>query len=236
MLFSNKLLAGTAVVLALAGPAFAQTTAPSDMDNTQPPAAAEQPLGQDHNGMNADKVDTDSVDAGEMKPGKDKARKADSNPVDGMQDTTVTGSAALTDDSLPTEPILTVQTSGQIVSDDIIGTDVRNATDDSIGTIDALVIDDQNRVVAGIVSVGGFLGIGAKDVAVNWKEFTFQLEEDVAVVSLDRETLENAPAFRERAEVKAEYRIEDRDQGAENRQDRLRKSAEPPLSADPDAE
>jgi sporulation protein YlmC with PRC-barrel domain len=86
---------------------------------------------------------------------------------------------------------------GQMTSDQIIGMDVRNEQNENIGTIDALVFDDKNQIVAGVVSVGGFLGMGAKSVAVEWDRFEFRQAENemVAVVSATKEQLEAAPAY-----------------------------------------
>jgi hypothetical protein len=49
---------------------------------------------------------------------------------------------------------------------DLRGTRVYAANNESIGDISDLLLDGQGRVVAAIVGVGGFLGIGQKDVAL----------------------------------------------------------------------
>ena len=49
---------------------------------------------------------------------------------------------------------------------DLRGTRVYGSNNESIGDISDLLIDKQGQVVAAIVGVGGFLGIGQKDVAV----------------------------------------------------------------------
>jgi PRC-barrel domain len=193
-----RFLAGSALALALAAPAFAQSSSDqmSSSDQTQqPPAAVE----QSGNGTQAP-----AAGSGSAFDSNAPALKSTMDDKPAATDPLKAADAAA--DGLPTDPILTTQKVGQTVSDDIIGMDVRNPEDEKIGTIDALVIDKRNRVVAGIVSVGGFLGIGAKDVAVNWKEFTFQPEEKVAMVSLSRQQLENAPEFRDREDVAAQVK------------------------------
>lgn len=193
-----RFLTTSAIVLALATPAFAQ----SATDQTeQPPAAMEE--GTEH--LQAPESDTGMTGSGTTMDADAPTLKntLTDKPVDPLKKTR---SAAA--DDLPAEPILTAQTPGQMVSDEIIGMDVRNPENESIGTIDALVVDKRNRVVAGIVSVGGFLGIGAKEVAVNWKQFKFQPDEEVAMVKLSRVQLEEAPAFRETDEVQAQLEID----------------------------
>jgi hypothetical protein len=49
---------------------------------------------------------------------------------------------------------------------DLRGTRVYGSNNESIGDISDLLLDRQGRVVAAIIGVGGFLGIGQKDVAV----------------------------------------------------------------------
>lgn len=224
-----RFLTTSAIVLALAAPAFAQ----SGTDQTEkPPAAMEQGTDQlqapesyqTENGTTGTGTTMES-DAPTLK------NTLTDKPVDPLKKTR---SAAA--DDLPTEPILTEQKASQMVSDEIIGMDVRNPENESIGTIDALVVDKRNRVVAGIVSVGGFLGIGAKEVAVNWKQFKFQPEEEVAVVSLSRVQLEEAPAFRETDEVQAQLEMENQRREVEKQQDRFEDQAEPPVDGTPATE
>jgi hypothetical protein len=55
---------------------------------------------------------------------------------------------------------------GQVMASDLRGTRVYSSNNESIGDISDLLLDRQGQVVAAIVGVGGFLGIGQKDVAV----------------------------------------------------------------------
>jgi hypothetical protein len=119
---------------------------------------------------------------------------------------------------MPSEQFLTSQDDKQMVSYEVIGASVQNPEEESIGTIDALLFNEDDRIVAGIVSVGGFLGIGAKNVAVNWSEFQFQPENKIAVVKLSREQLEAAPAFEDRQQQQAQAETEQRRREAEQRQ------------------
>jgi hypothetical protein len=48
----------------------------------------------------------------------------------------------------------------------IIGTSVRNSTGDKVGTIDDLLLGSDSKVNYAVLSVGGFLGIGDRLVAV----------------------------------------------------------------------
>ena len=65
---------------------------------------------------------------------------------------------------------MTQQQTGEMLAQDIIGTNVRNAQNESIGSVSDLVLDDKGQLKGAVVSVGGFLGIGDKKVAVPWDQ------------------------------------------------------------------
>ena len=59
------------------------------------------------------------------------------------------------------------------------------------------------------MSVGGFLGMGAKEVALSWNELDVRPEERVVEVDLTREQLELAPSFKDRDTILAEQQAEE---------------------------
>lgn len=84
-------------------------------------------------------------------------------------------------------------------ADKILGAQVYNSADESIGTIDDLIVEPGDRVVYAIVSVGGFLGIGERLVAVPFDRFSFQKrDDDMRMVLADstKTQLEAMPEFR----------------------------------------
>lgn len=71
---------------------------------------------------------------------------------------------------------------------------------DDIGEINELVISPEGNVIAVIVGVGGFLGLGEKDVAMDMKQIHIMREADDAddiflVVKSSSDALKEAPAF-----------------------------------------
>lgn len=87
----------------------------------------------------------------------------------------------------------------------VIGKNVQNAQGENLGEIDDLLIDKDGSIRAAVVSVGGFLGVGDRNVAIDWKEVSFSPQGDTITVNLTKEELQNAPEFREeRAERPAE--------------------------------
>jgi sporulation protein YlmC with PRC-barrel domain len=68
-----------------------------------------------------------------------------------------------------------------------------------IGDINNLVVGAEGDVVAAVIGVGGFLGIGEKSVAVGYNDLEWQTNpngDDVLVVATTREQLESAPEFK----------------------------------------
>ena len=56
------------------------------------------------------------------------------------------------------------------LASDIYKADVYDNAEDKIGTVTDLIVDNNGNVTTAVVSVGGLLGVGAKDVAVPFKE------------------------------------------------------------------
>jgi hypothetical protein len=55
----------------------------------------------------------------------------------------------------------------------LIGTTVVGANNESIGDVNDILLDRNGQAVAVVVGVGGFLGIGEKDVAVAFDQLEF---------------------------------------------------------------
>lgn len=82
-------------------------------------------------------------------------------------------------------------------ANDLIGETVTNRSNDAkIGSISDLVLSEDGQVVSVIVGVGGFLGIGKKDVAISWDEVersqSTDSEDYVLSVDKDEQWLKDA--------------------------------------------
>ena len=56
----------------------------------------------------------------------------------------------------------------------LIGRNVMNSAGEILGDIEDIIIDEQGQVVAVIIGVGGFLGIGEKGVGVRYTDLQFE--------------------------------------------------------------
>jgi sporulation protein YlmC with PRC-barrel domain len=102
--------------------------------------------------------------------------------------------------------IIAVQEEGQLLAGELIGTDIVNAEDETIGEITDLLMGEDGSVIGSVVSVGGFLGIGAKEVALPQSEIQFRRDENgelIAAIPVTREELEAGPDFTTREEAVA---------------------------------
>lgn len=76
----------------------------------------------------------------------------------------------------------------------IIGTKVVNSAGESVGSVDDLVVREKDQVVMAVLSVGGFLGIGDRKVAVPWNELTFGQNRTITY-NVSKEQLRAQPEF-----------------------------------------
>ncbi|WP_210049250.1 PRC-barrel domain-containing protein [Neorhizobium petrolearium] len=104
---------------------------------------------------------------------------------------------------------LTEQTETQISANDYIGKPIYNAEDKSIGDVNDLIMEENGGIVAAVVGVGGFLGIGEKDVAVPMDKITMTRDaennNEVRLTTTETaEALKAAPEFKTLADQQAE--------------------------------
>jgi sporulation protein YlmC with PRC-barrel domain len=95
---------------------------------------------------------------------------------------------------------LTEQAADQVSANTYIGQPVYNGQNESIGNVNDLVMKKDGGLVAAVIGVGGFLGIGEKNVAVPMDKVTVaQNTQDGSVkltTSETAETLKAAPEFK----------------------------------------
>jgi sporulation protein YlmC with PRC-barrel domain len=77
----------------------------------------------------------------------------------------------------------------------VIGTSVKDASGERIGSIEDIVLDKlSNNIVFAIVGFGGFLGMGEKYHPIPWSSLKYDEREGGYVVNFTRDVLEAAPA------------------------------------------
>jgi len=107
--------------------------------------------------------------------------------------------SAIAQSGSPNGNFVTVQPADQWLATQFLGQAVTNAAGETIGDINDLLFDKTGRIANVVIGVGGFLGIGEKNVAIPYN--TLQITADpngkrVVKVPLSRERLNAAPDFK----------------------------------------
>ena len=90
--------------------------------------------------------------------------------------------------------VATLSTTGYRASK-LLKSDVYNQDGEKIGSIDDFIVGGENEVSFAIISVGGFLGMGDRLVAIPAKLFTSNKEHQVVLAKASKQDLEALPAF-----------------------------------------
>jgi hypothetical protein len=95
---------------------------------------------------------------------------------------------------------VTQQTSDQWLATRFKGTDVIGSNNERIGDVSDILFDRNGKIMAYVIGVGGFLGIGSKDVALEPSAFQVESATDKDELKLKlamtRDELKNAPEFK----------------------------------------
>ncbi len=85
-----------------------------------------------------------------------------------------------------------------IQASDLMGAEVATTADENVGEVTDLIIDNNGQVVAISVSVGGFLGMGERNVAIGWDDVTKSGASEELELRIDatRESLRAAPEYK----------------------------------------
>ena len=90
------------------------------------------------------------------------------------------------------------QRADQNLASNLIGMTVHGAADEKLGEINDLVLDRNGNVSAAVIGVGGFLGVGQKDVAVPFQAVEVSRSADGKerlVLRRTKDGLKAAPTF-----------------------------------------
>jgi sporulation protein YlmC with PRC-barrel domain len=115
----------------------------------------------------------------------------------GLAATALMTGAAMAQTSTTTTPTppaqgSTAQASGQLLTQmspdmmrgsKLMGVDVYGSDNQKIGDIDEVLVDKQGKIQAVVVGVGGFLGIGEKDIAVRYEQVQWMSPQEVQAAS-----------------------------------------------------
>ena len=84
---------------------------------------------------------------------------------------------------------------GQAQAQELIGADVKNAENETIGEVESVALDQSGMVSNIIVSVGGFLGMGTRDVALSWNDLQVAEGGQSVTTTMTKDQLKNMPEY-----------------------------------------
>lgn len=183
----KKILATTALSALLVSPALAQDT--TDPDAIDPPAMEETTPEQGTDPL----LDSEPMDD----PLDDPA-----DPLEAPEDPLGAPETEAPETDMPDMPEATdpgADVGGAtVMADDVIGADLVDFEGNSIATVDDVVMDTTGEIESVLVDVGGFLGFGARTVAIPLADITIDTDADgdtVLRTALSSDDLENLPEY-----------------------------------------
>jgi len=95
----------------------------------------------------------------------------------------------------PNLTVATVKMDGGVRASKVIGAAVIGANNQEIGTLNDLILDHEGKIVLGVVSVGGVLGMGGKLVAEPYSQFQPGKDGKLTLVGASKDQLAKQPGF-----------------------------------------
>lgn len=184
---TSKLATFTAAAALALAPAVAFAQSPAPETTTPPAASPVQP------------------DAGN--PQAPASQMPATTPTPGTAGSTDSAAPAASATAAPATPkFVSAQSAGQWLGSDLMGTEVVTANDEKLGSISDVIVEREGEIIAVVIDVGGFLGIGAKPVAVSFDSLTATPTDngEKVVVAMTKEELNAAPEFKSLEQARSE--------------------------------
>jgi len=84
---------------------------------------------------------------------------------------------------------------GSVKVDDLLDKSVRNANGEKIGDIEAVYVTPSGQIDSVIVGVGGFLGMGEREVAVKWSDLKVSPDGKTITSNMTKDSLKALPEY-----------------------------------------
>ncbi len=107
------------------------------------------------------------------------------------------------------------QSDDQVLVSNIVGSTVFDTSDNDLGKVNDVVLDKDGKMTAVVIGVGGFLGIGEKNVAVPYDAITKTADKDgnpKLILNASADALNGAPEYMTVAMLKQQEEAKLREQ------------------------
>ena len=98
----------------------------------------------------------------------------------------------------PTKLFIAEPPGNTLLATDYLGRAIYGPGNAKVGSVSNLLVDTTGRIVGIVIDIGGFLGVGKKEIAIAFEAVYPIVEDDkeAFVVELTKEQLAAAPAFK----------------------------------------
>jgi sporulation protein YlmC with PRC-barrel domain len=104
----------------------------------------------------------------------------------------------------PSEATIPAQAADEVRAGTLIGMTVYDTAGEKVGQVKDILFNENGQATGVVLSVGGVLGLGAKQVGLQWSEVDIQPDAEVAKVQYNKDQLEAAPDFKTQEAQRAE--------------------------------
>ena len=111
----------------------------------------------------------------------------------------------------PVEGQIIMQSENTVLASVLKGASVYGPDGSSIGSINDLIVGTDGKIVGVVIGVGGFLGVGERNVAVKWDKIQLHPVDSGTVrlfLSATKDDLKNAPPFKSKADQEQEKQVQ----------------------------
>ena len=125
-------------------------------------------------------------------------------PSTAAQPETKSDPMAKSEEAKPAKPVegqIVLQDQNSILASTLIGSTVYTPADETVGDINDVIVGLDSKIQGVVIGVGGFLGLGEKDVAVQMDKLTVQPQDASKtnvrlILNSTKADLEAAPEFK----------------------------------------
>lgn len=218
----KTILAGTSVALVSLAAAFAPVSAQQADDPTMTqetpsdggaPAAADTPTLPDAEAgtLAADEPGDAPGDAVAPEPAAaEEAAEVDEELQDGEPVSDEEIEAAVEEDAQPTGQLQAeaVPPATSVTVEEVLDAEVLDLRGDEIASVTEVIAEPDGTITHVVVSYGGFMGIGTKEVMLPWQTVRYDSAEEFLQIQGNEADLDAAPAYVARADYDAEKEAE----------------------------
>lgn len=80
----------------------------------------------------------------------------------------------------------------------LIGRNIKNSAGDTIGEVESVYVDKSGKISSVIVGVGGFLGVGEREVAISWNDLQVTNDGKDVTTAMSKDQLKALPEYQYR--------------------------------------